>query len=386
MDVEEVPEGDVGAAGLLRRQRRALRRLRSRLAEDVGDLDRQIVELDWAIARMEARPQGDPIGARSTGSVGGDVLPPARVTRRPLRVMVLDALEDLAWPATSRDLVGYLEARVGRRVSSTRFGTLGSDEAAAFERTGGGRPVWLCFGIDIASGKPIKHLWGRSDWPLKHRLVAASTGRVQHLKMTARLCDLAQRPTAGMTHPERLLQLAAAYALDLPNTEPPAGGVNSAHLGEWRKIAQDLLLELEPRDDEVRTQAAWQLRTQGDIQLLFGPVDPVLRSAERDPEWRSTQSRPDPHDDTSGEPSRRRAFAQLLPELIAQLSYDGAVNLSSLYEAIENQFPGLVGDEVDGDDKPQWKHDLRWELETLVGNGSVLRRRDLGRGWYSPNS
>src|SRR5690348_1280505 len=54
--------------------------------------------------------------------------------QRPLRALTLDALEDLGWPAYSREVMLYLRARNGRQVSPTRFGTLASDEMAAYDK------------------------------------------------------------------------------------------------------------------------------------------------------------------------------------------------------------------------------------------------------------
>lgn len=60
------------------------------------------------------------------------------------------------------------------------------------------------------------------------------------------------------------------------------------------------------------------------------------------------------------------------------------VHLSRIYAAIERDYPALVDDEIEvSTGVVRWKHELRWELETLVVNGAVKRRKDLGRGQYS---
>lgn len=61
-----------------------------------------------------------------------------------------------------------------------------------------------------------------------------------------------------------------------------------------------------------------------------------------------------------------------------------ALDLGSIYAAVERDHPTLVDDEVEpGTGAVRWKHELRWELETLVVNGEIRRRKDLGRGMYS---
>jgi len=80
--------------------------------------------------------------------------------------------------------------------------------------------------------------------------------------------------------------------------------------------------------------------------------------------------------------NRRRAFADLLPGIIRQAN---AVRLSAIYSTVELDHPHLVDEEIEPPPSHglRWKHDLRWELETLVVKGVVRRRKDLGRGIYS---
>ncbi|SEE60136.1 hypothetical protein [Jiangella alba] len=81
--------------------------------------------------------------------------------------------------------------------------------------------------------------------------------------------------------------------------------------------------------------------------------------------------------------SRRQEFAKLLPLVIRRERDGDAVHLSDIYGAVERDHPQLVDDEVEASGAVRWKHELRWELETLVVDGGVRRRKDLGRGFYS---
>lgn len=81
--------------------------------------------------------------------------------------------------------------------------------------------------------------------------------------------------------------------------------------------------------------------------------------------------------------TRRQELATLLP-LIVGSSGTKAIHLHDIYAAVERDHPALVDDEVEASTGAvRWKHDLRWELETLVVKGDIRRRKDLGRGMYS---
>jgi len=78
--------------------------------------------------------------------------------------------------------------------------------------------------------------------------------------------------------------------------------------------------------------------------------------------------------------TRRQQFAELIPQLVSA----DPISIADLYLAVEQARPDLVDDEIEPDTGAvRWKHEFRWELETLVVNGRVSRRKDLGRGIYS---
>lgn len=82
--------------------------------------------------------------------------------------------------------------------------------------------------------------------------------------------------------------------------------------------------------------------------------------------------------------TRRQDFARLIPIIVDGERLGAPVSLGDIYQAIERDAPELVDDEIETDTGAvRWKHELRWELETLVGEASVRRRKDLGRGMYS---
>lgn len=82
--------------------------------------------------------------------------------------------------------------------------------------------------------------------------------------------------------------------------------------------------------------------------------------------------------------SRRQDFARLLPAIVRQERAGQPIHLTEIYAVVERDHPTLVDDEIEPSTRAvRWKHELRWELETLVVSGDVRRRKDLGRGQYS---
>lgn len=60
------------------------------------------------------------------------------------------------------------------------------------------------------------------------------------------------------------------------------------------------------------------------------------------------------------------------------------ISIADLYLAIERDHPDLADGDIEPDTGAvRWKHEFRWELETLVVSGKVRRRKDIGRGVYS---
>lgn len=192
--------------------------------------------------------------------------PPTRV--RPVRDVVLDALDDLGWPAYSREIAQYCEARYGRTIESTRFGALRADEVKSFRHPARRpRPVWLCNAITADHGEAIKRLLARSDWPLERRIVAPTTGRVQHLMITARLCEIAETADKTAADPDRLRMIAADHARDIPGVR-----LRKAQflLEDWRNLASAELAKVIERDEHARQTAARWLADRDEFYRLFG--------------------------------------------------------------------------------------------------------------------
>jgi hypothetical protein len=197
--------------------------------------------------------------------------PKQSTSSRPVRLQVLDCLEDLKWMAYAREIAQYSAARYGREITPTRFGPLVKDEVSSYLKRSN-RPVWLCFALTHDRFEPIKRLLGRSDWPLECRIVVPTSGRIQYLKLTSRLCELAMEAEKVAVDPMMLKIIAADHARDLPGVKVKRGEFD---LERWRDTATELLIHLEKRDAELRQDAAIQLKKKREFQQLFGVPDLV---------------------------------------------------------------------------------------------------------------
>jgi hypothetical protein len=197
---------------------------------------------------------------------------------RPARQTVLDVLDEFGCLAFSREIMLYAQAKYGRVIPSTRFGTLSSDEQTAI-KTGNPREVHLCHGLTSERFEAIKRLWARSDWPLWKRIVAPTTGRVQHLAITAKLCDLALANESPSDDPEMMKFIAADHARDLPGVKVTRGEFD---LCMWRDIATAELAKWAARDQELREAAAGRLSKHDELVQSFGVSEKMLSAIADD--------------------------------------------------------------------------------------------------------
>jgi hypothetical protein len=186
--------------------------------------------------------------------------------KRSVRDLVLESLDEIGFPVYSQQLALLIRALFGREVPATRFGTLSVDEERTFARAAP-RSVWLAHGLTFDRAEPIKRIWARSDWPLEQRVVTPIWGRVQQLRLTARLAELAMEANEIAANPDLLRYLAADYAQDL--------GVKITKgkffLDQWRDLALEQLQRVVDKDLVLTEQAAsaWPSVLSGP-ELLFG--------------------------------------------------------------------------------------------------------------------
>lgn len=184
---------------------------------------------------------------------------------------LLEALSNLDCPAYSSELSLYLRARWGNAYPSatpSRIERLMCKDFHLFEIKGAlPSDISLCPALTAERGEPILRLMTRADWPLSHRLVAATTGRLRHLRITARLCELAISEEQSFADYKLLLRLTATLARGLPHVTVKYEHYES---GTWCDLACKLIEEHSREDEQGRINAAARLLAVPEFNQFYG--------------------------------------------------------------------------------------------------------------------
>jgi hypothetical protein len=238
---------------------------RAAIREHINQLVAELKELDEAAAPDDA----------STRKAVRDA---AHTRRQPLRQQVLDALDILGVAALSREIQAFVASVYGDEVEPTRFGSLRREELRSYDNSRP-RSLYIAYGL-TERGEAIKRLLCRSDWPLEERVVAPTTGRVQHLRMTLRLCEFALREHHAVARPQALEIMVADHARDLPGIKFSRG---EFPFELWRDRAAALLDETLDRDRANRELIARRLRLHPDDRLLLFGTEKTAPDTRIDP-------------------------------------------------------------------------------------------------------
>lgn len=190
---------------------------------------------------------------------------------------LLGALAELDCPAYVEELALYLRARHGtvhRTLTPTRIERMVESNLRRHRAEGTALPEpALCTALTAEHGEPIMKLVARTDWSVERRMMAATTGRVRHLLLTARLCELAITEKGHFADAHALLYLAATHARGLPDT---VVRYKKYDLEEWLGLALGLIRATSREDEEVRASAAARLLRLPDFHPIFGVPDGCL--------------------------------------------------------------------------------------------------------------
>lgn len=197
-------------------------------------------------------------------------------TSEELYVAVLEGLSALGCPVYGKELAVYLHALLATtrtfptpaRIERLMLSFLNKYEIGRLRAV---HPM-LCPALTMR-GETIIRLITRSDWSLEWRLIAATTGHLRHLRITARLCDLIlnERHRFNDLHP--LLRLASSLARGLPGTIVKYEQYN---LEEWRDLALELINRSSDEDQLMRLDAAARLLSGPNFNQLHGLTEKVL--------------------------------------------------------------------------------------------------------------
>jgi hypothetical protein len=206
------------------------------------------------------------------GTQAGPTRPESgRRSPQPFRQTLLEALADLGYPTDSRTLRAFIAARYGIAIPTRQFGTLAVQERAIFSRGGiTARPVWLGSGLTLAGFRPVKRIWGRSDWPDAWRIITPHSDRIQQLHVIEALCRLAERAETEAQDAGALRAMALRDAKNLPGLRVDELEPDFA---QYAHLAHFLLRKLEPEERHVQEEAAVALAPLPDRVRLFGNED-----------------------------------------------------------------------------------------------------------------
>lgn len=198
---------------------------------------------------------------RRTRSVGG-----GRLTARE---QAISALAEMGVPSPPREIAEFHAARFSSAMDARALASVRRDEAAAWERDPSSRAAFLVPALDIRFFRPVRGPLTLSSWELEQRLLGASSPRVDHLRLTVRLAELAERVEGEPA--QALTTMAARYAQTVP------GATDAGRDATPQRIADAARRELEilaPQDDEERARAAERAREQlGEASLMWGRDD-----------------------------------------------------------------------------------------------------------------
>jgi hypothetical protein len=262
MSDEQVQTDLEWAAGHLRRAGEL--RLQAAQALERGDLE-AAVDLERE-ARLEDR-QFEALRRR-----GRRVPSSGQLTAR---TEAVTALSEMGVPAPPREIAAYHEARFGQPLDVRALASIRRDERKAFDRHqrsgqpghhATGQAVYLVPALETRFYRPVHGPLTLSSWPLEKRLIAPTSARADHLRLTETIATVAQ--TQSQDAAVRLGDLAARYARHIPGASDPGAAVD---LGRIVATCQSELALIGDRDSEARRAAAERAAAQLDpVEQLWG--------------------------------------------------------------------------------------------------------------------
>lgn len=229
-------------------------RLAWRLTQDARDEEVPVADLvaqASMLDRLSERRDTLLTQMRRTASAG------TRATRpgKPIREVVLEALDHLGWPQNAKFLEEYLWASRQLQLESRAFASLRRDERRAWQRSPGAREAYVVPALN-PDGSPNPRWLANSAWPLERRVVASpETERLFDLEKIAVLDVRGSRGPLGT--------LLERYAKQILGIDPPPVSATAAQTGAWRTYvreqAETLIGVIRGSDDPRRARLARRL-------------------------------------------------------------------------------------------------------------------------------
>ncbi len=193
-----------------------------------------------------------------------------------LRVLVLEALEELRWPQNARFLEEYLWAMRHVQLDSRAFAPLRRDEQRAWQRAPGARDAYVAPALN-PDGTANPRWLTSSAWGLERRIIASA--QTERLLDVEKVYSLAGRPGSRDSRtdggPRRPVDaLLEKYARQVLGTEPPPVSATEDEAAAWRdrvrEHASTLIGEIRRDDEPSRKRMARDLATLADDARVWG--------------------------------------------------------------------------------------------------------------------
>ncbi|HET9873659.1 MAG TPA: hypothetical protein VFP89_13830 [Propionibacteriaceae bacterium] len=187
-----------------------------------------------------------------------------------LRDQVIRALQLTSRPSSARLVSDVTQSRWAERVDTAKLSYLRRDEARRWHRSRElpgrhGRDVHVVPALTYDRFAPVRGTVALSTWPVRSRLIAPLSPRVDMLHSTI---ALAREVTtlAGTSYEAPMLRLVARLGATIPGVR--AFGADPSDVIE---AARAELEEIEETDDRERSEAAARAEGQLDAEsLMFG--------------------------------------------------------------------------------------------------------------------
>src|SRR5215472_6398229 len=240
-------------------------RVARQLAEDARDDGVPVADLvaqATMLGRLDERREELIAELRRTASAGIRATTPSR----PIREVVLQALDELGWPQNAGFLEEYLWARRQLQLGSRAFAPLRRDERRAWRNAPGARTAYVVPALN-PDGSPNPRWLTSSAWELDRRVIAsAETERLFDLQKIAALRVRGSRGPLGT--------LLERYAKQILEIDPPPVSATAAQTSAWRTRIRAhntaLIEQIRDRDDSHRQRIARRLARLPDHDQLWG--------------------------------------------------------------------------------------------------------------------
>jgi hypothetical protein len=263
-------------------------------AARIADVMRELADVNDGLARAVADGDLDRAADLMRQAAGlekqrnallrraGAARPAQYATAVPLRDQVIRALRLGGRPMSTRLLADLSHARYGDTIPTTKLASLRRDEANSWTaaHAGGGRTavrdVYVVPALTHDRFAPVRGTLALSSWPLRDRIVAPASPRVDMLRVTVAVADECAAARADAPWLPPLNRLLARLARTVPGISP-AGWGDPAAVRDAVGAELDVLAGADANEREMAESRACERLDE--YTLLFGTTTALHRGS-----------------------------------------------------------------------------------------------------------